>query len=91
MVGVYTVSNVAAIMAASLAAWLTAQALGGSPYAFHALQVFPLRPSHYLVILGLGLISTGLGVVAMRGVEVSERLFRRDPPAALGDPGPWRP
>ena len=84
VVGVYTVSNVAAIMAASLAAWLTAQALGGSPYAFHALQVFPLRPSHYLVILGLGLISTGLGVVAMRGVEVSERLFRatRLPPWA---------
>ena len=76
VVGVYTVGNVAAIMAASLAAWLTAQALGGSPYAFHALQVFPLRPSHYLVILGLGLISTGLGVVAMRGVEFSERAFR---------------
>ncbi len=84
VVGVYTVGNVAAVMAASLAAWLTAQALGGSPYAFHALQVFPLRPSHYLVILALGLISTGMGVVAMRGVEQSERLFRatRLPPWA---------
>ncbi|MBE7218119.1 MAG: chloride channel protein, partial [Caulobacteraceae bacterium] len=84
VVGVYTVGNVAPIMAASLAAWLTAQALGGSPYAFHAMQVFPLRPSHYLVILSFGLISTGLGVVAMRGVEFSERLFRatRLPPWA---------
>ena len=75
IVGVYTVGNVAAVMSASLAAWLTAQALGGSPYAFHALQVFPLRPSHYLVILGLGLISTGLGVLVMKLVDLTERGF----------------
>ena len=75
VIGVYTVGNVAAVMSASLAAWLTAQALGGSPYAFHAVQVYPLHPSHYLVILGLGLISAGLGVTLMRGVEMTERAF----------------
>ena len=75
IVGVYSVSNVSAIMAASLAAWLTSQALGGSPYAFTALQVFPLRPWHYLVILLLGLVSTGMGVAVMKGAEWSERLF----------------
>ena len=75
IVGVYSVANVSAIMAASLAAWLGTQALGGSPYAFHALQVFPLRPWHYLVILGMGLLATGFGVVVMKGVEHSEKAF----------------
>ncbi len=75
IVGVYSVGNVSAVMAASLAAWLTTQALGGSPYAFHALQVFPLQPWHYLVILAMGGVATALGVVVMRGVEASEKLF----------------
>ena len=75
IVGVYSVANVGAIMAASLAAWLTSQALGGSPYAFSALQVFPLQPWHYLVILLLGLVSTGMGVAVMRGAELSDRAF----------------
>ena len=75
IVGSYSVANVSAVMAASLAAWLTSQALGGSPYAFHALQVFPLRPWHYFAILVMGAIATGFGVLIMRGVEASERLF----------------
>ncbi len=79
IVGVYSVANVGSIMAASLAAWLTSQALGGSPYAFSALQVFPLRPWHYLVILALGLVATGMGVAVMKGAEWSERLFAMSP------------
>ena len=75
IVGVYSVSNVSSIMAASLAAWLVSQALGGSPYAFSALQVFPLRPWHYLLILLFGLVSTGMGVAVMRGAALSERAF----------------
>ena len=75
IVGVYSVANVSAIMTASLAAWLTSQALGGSPYAFSALQVFPLRPWHYLLILLMGVVATGVGVVVMRGTELSERAF----------------
>ena len=75
IVGVYSLANVGAVMAASLAAWLTSQALGGSPYAFSALQSFPLRPWHYLLILLLGIVATGVGVVIMKGAEWSERLF----------------
>ena len=59
IVGTYSVGNAAAIMAASVTAWLTAQALGGSPYSFHALQVFPLRPSHYLALMVLGVLGAG--------------------------------
>ncbi len=75
IVGVYSVANVASIMAASLAAVLTTQALGGAPYSLHALPVEPLHPSHYLAILLLGLIASGIGIGVMRMVDLVERAF----------------
>jgi CIC family chloride channel protein len=75
IVGTYSVANAAAIMAAAVAAWLTAQALGGSPYSFHALQVFPLRPSHYLALMLLGVLGAGLGVLVMQLTALSDRAF----------------
>jgi CIC family chloride channel protein len=83
IVGVYSVANVAAIMAASLAAVLTAQAFSGSPYSLHAAPVAPLHTVHYLAIVMLGLIASFLGVAVMRTTAVVERVFAwtRAPPA----------
>jgi CIC family chloride channel protein len=64
IIGVYSISNVAPILAASLSAYLTSQALAGAPYALHAAPVAPLHPSHYLAILVLGLAASALGVAA---------------------------
>lgn len=75
VVGVYSIANVAPIMAASVTAWLLAQALGGSPYSFHALQVFPLRPSHYLALMVLGVIGAGFGIAVMQLTALSDRAF----------------
>lgn len=75
IVGVYSVANVASIMAASLAAVLTTQALAGSPYSLHAAPVAPLHPSHYLAIVLLGLIASGIGVAVMRLVAVFDHVF----------------
>jgi CIC family chloride channel protein len=83
IVGVYSISNVASIMAASLSAYLTSQALTGAPYALHAAAVAPLHPSHYLAILLLGLIASGLGIGVMRMTAVFEDGF-----SALRIP-PW--
>jgi CIC family chloride channel protein len=83
IVGVYSVSNVASIMAASLSAYLTSQALSGAPYALHAAAVAPLHASHYLAILLLGLIASGLGIGVMRMTAVFEDGF-----SALRIP-PW--
>jgi CIC family chloride channel protein len=83
IVGVYSISNVASIMAASLSAYLTSQALSGSPYALHAPAVAPLHASHYLAILLLGLIASGLGVAVMKMTAVFEDGF-----SALRIP-PW--
>jgi CIC family chloride channel protein len=86
IVGVYSVSNVAAIMAASVTAWLAAQAMGGSPYSFHTLQVFPLRPTHYLALMLLAVLGAGLGIAVMRLTALSDRAF-----AATRIPGWLKP
>ena len=75
IVGVYSVANVAAIMAASLAAFLTVAALGGAPYAIHAGAIGTLHPSHYLILVCLGLIAATLGVLVMQATAWVERAF----------------
>ena len=75
IVGVYSVANVASIMAASLAAVLTTQAMSGAPYSLHAASVAPLHPSHYLALIALGLIASGIGIGVMRLVAVFDHVF----------------
>ena len=77
IVGVYSVSNVAAIMTAALTAVLTGAALSGgsAPYSLHAAPVAPLHTIHYLAIVMLGLCSAFLGVAVMRAVALVERAF----------------
>lgn len=77
IVGVYSVGNVAAIMAASLAAFLTVSALGGAPYAIQAGPIGTLHPSHYLILVCLGLFAATLGVAVMQATAVFERAFER--------------
>ncbi len=82
IVGVYSVANVASVMAAALAATLTTQALSGAPYSLHAPPIAPLHNIHYLAIVLLGLLASGLGVAIMRAVALLERAFEwsRIPP-----------
>ena len=84
IVGVYSVGNVAAIMAASLSAVLVTQALSGAPYSLHAAPVAPLQDVHYVALVLLGLGASFLGVAVMRTVALVEQAFAatRLPPAA---------
>ena len=75
IVGVYSVANVASVMTAALAGFLTTQALSGSPYSLHSAPIAPLHNIHYLAIVLLGLIASGLGVGVMRVVALVERAF----------------
>ncbi len=77
IVGVYSIANMAAVMAASLAGYLTAQALIGAPYSIHAPSVGNVQPIHYLVLMILGLVACGLGILTMRAVAVMEQGFDR--------------
>ncbi len=75
IVGVYSIANMAPVMAASVAAVLTTQALGGAPYSLHAAAISPLHASHYLAIVVLGLIASALGVAVMQLTALFDQGF----------------
>jgi chloride channel protein, CIC family len=75
IVGVYSVASAAPILAASLSAALTAQYLGGAPYSLEVSHVGAVGLEQYLVLIGLALIVSAVGIVVMRSSPAVERLF----------------
>jgi chloride channel protein, CIC family len=75
IVGVYSVASAAPILAASLAAALTAQWLGGAPYSLEVSHVGTVGIEQYLALIGLALIVSAVGIVVMRSSPTVERLF----------------
>jgi CIC family chloride channel protein len=58
---------------------VVAQALGGSPYKIEVVSIFTVRPVHFLIIVGIGILVGALGIAVMRAVTLCERLFERSP------------
>jgi chloride channel protein, CIC family len=75
IVGVYSVSSAAPILAASLAAAVTAQWLGGAPYSLEVPRVGTVNIEQYLLLIVLALITAAVGIAVMRSSSVVERLF----------------
>jgi chloride channel protein, CIC family len=77
IVGVYTIANVAPMMAAAVSATLVAGYLGAPPFP---IELGPLPPMHavqYLPFLILGLTAGGLSIAIMQLVTIVERLFTK--------------
>ena len=75
IVGVYSVASVAPIMAAAICAVLVTQALGGAPYDIQVITLFAVRPSHFPVLVVLGLVIACVGIAVMRMLPIIERGF----------------
>jgi CIC family chloride channel protein len=75
IVGVYSVSSAAPILAASLSAALTAQWLGGAPYSLEVPHVNAVGVEQYLALIVLSLIVSAIGIAVMRSSALFERLF----------------
>jgi CIC family chloride channel protein len=75
IVGVYSVASAAPILAASLAAALTAQWLGGAPYSLEVPKVGAVGVEQYLALIVLALIVSAIGIAVMRISPLFERLF----------------
>jgi CIC family chloride channel protein len=75
IIGLYSVSSVAPVMAASIAGVLTNQILGGAPYSIQVASLFAVLPGHFPVVVLLGLLVAGLGIGVMRSVALVERGF----------------
>ncbi len=77
IVGVYAVGSAAPILAASLAGALTAQWLGGAPYSLEVPHVEAVGVEQYLALIGLALITSGVGIAVMRSSPAFERVFKQ--------------
>ncbi len=75
IVGVYAVASAAPILAASLAGALTAQYLGGAPYSLEVPKVGSVGLEQYLLLIGLALIVSVIGILVMRSSSLFERVF----------------
>jgi CIC family chloride channel protein len=79
IVGVYSVGSAAPILAASLAAAVTAQWLGGAPYSLDIPKVGAVGVEQYVALIVLALLVSGIGIVVMRSSASVEHLFVRFP------------
>ena len=86
VIGAYSLGNAAPVLTAAVAGRLTVHVLGGAPYSIEAPPVPPFGVSQHVALVVLGLVSALLGVAAMRGAAVLERLVRASPLPAWARP-----
>ncbi len=77
IIGIYSVANVAPVMAAAIAATLTATWLGGAPFPIVLPDLPALTARQYVPFILLGLIAGGVAIVIMYVVAAIERGFAR--------------
>lgn len=77
VIGIYSVANVAPVMAAAISASLTAEAFEGAPFALELSGLPPLTAGQYLPFLLLGLLGGCASIAIMQLVTVTERVFVR--------------
>lgn len=77
IVGVYSVSSAAPILASSLSAVLVAQWLGGAPYSLDIPHVGAVNGEQYFALIVLALIVSLVGIAVMRGSALVERIFNQ--------------
>ncbi|MCB4858749.1 chloride channel protein [Sphingobium sp. PNB] len=77
VIGAYTPASIAPVVAATLAAVITARTLGATAYLIAATSSQNLATVDYLLYAGLGLISAVVGIALMRLVSLVEAVVRR--------------
>ncbi len=76
VIGTYTLGTFAPVAVASLVAVSVLHTMGHAPFELH-LTMPPLHSEDYVPILGTGLVCALVGIALMRGVTLTEDLFRR--------------
>lgn len=86
VIGTYSLATLAPVMAAALAATLVGRLLDPNQYGFEVQVPTVIPTTHYLAFLVLGAICAGGGIAMMRGVTLTESLFRRSRMPPWGRP-----
>jgi CIC family chloride channel protein len=79
IIGVYSIGNVAPVMAAAIVSTLVVNALGAPNMPIAIGEAVPMLTKQYALFVGLGLVAGGLGIVIMRLVTTVETLLRMLP------------
>ncbi|MBV1692587.1 chloride channel protein [Novosphingobium sp. G106] len=79
VIGAYTPASIAPVVAATIAAVVTARTLGETPYLIAAVSSQHLATIDYLLYAVLGLIAALVGIALMRLVSLAEAGVRRSP------------
>lgn len=77
VIGAYTPSTIAPVAAATVAAALTGQALGSTPYLIAFASAAPVHTIDYAIFAVLGSLCAALGIGLMRGVALVEAALHR--------------
>jgi CIC family chloride channel protein len=77
IVGVYSVSSAAPILASSISATYMARWLGGAPYSLNFVHVTPITFKEYFALIFLALIAGAVGIAVMRAAPYFERMFNQ--------------
>ena len=79
IIGSYTVVNIAAVVAAAIAATWVSRALAIEPTVLKTSVSDSLTAAHYLLFSGVGVVSAVIGITIMRLVAFTERRVARLP------------
>jgi len=76
VVGTYSIATFAPVAVAAIVAVSVVDALGGTNFEL-SLAPTQIEPLDYIPILALGMLCALLGIAIMRGVTITEELFRK--------------
>ncbi|MBS0642965.1 MAG: chloride channel protein [Proteobacteria bacterium] len=77
VIGTYTLGTFAPVAVAALVSQAVVRALGGNIFDLNAYVPSSIQPLDYIPLLALGMLCALLGISIMRGVTITEELFRR--------------
>ena len=84
IIGTYTLATFAPVAVASIVAYTVLQVLGSSPFDLDVQVPTQIEAVDYIPLLALGMVCALIGIAIMRGVTLTEALFRRSGVPGLG-------
>ena len=77
IIGTYTLATFAPVAVASIVAYSVLNALGGSPFELDVQVPTQIEPVDYIPLMALGMVCALVGIAVMRGVTLTESVFRQ--------------
>jgi CIC family chloride channel protein len=77
IIGTYTLATFAPVAVASIVAYSVVNLLGASPFELDVQVPTQIEPVDYIPLMALGMVCALVGIAVMRGVTLTESVFRQ--------------